>query len=455
MSLRESYQAACHIQLGEVDGFGYAFVPGSPHGVVLLDVETKRLLEAFISGQDSLGQERIERLEAVGLVVQQGNKLALPRLERDKIRSVSIWLHVTNSCNLNCPYCYIADKGRGQNMPVSVMQSFLDKLEATVEKHGLKRIAIRLAGGEPTLNSRVVRLLVEEVQSRFVSRGIDVAFALLTNGTLITEDWVSFLSRYKVGLSISLDGTREWHNSLRFFGNGKGSFDQIMHSLDLCKRFKLKPSILSTITEANIENLQTFGRFLIDSGLSFRLGVYRDNAGGYSGYRAFIAKLMVELDTFYTYYAEAIRSGRAMFRHQLSDLHLDRRIHLRTCNVGHSGVAVGHAGEVFLCQAGMNRDRIGHLSEGRTFLEMTWQQRLAPELSSATVFDYPGCRGCQWAQVCGGGCPLVNSSANGSATTSSPYCDLFKAMIPRLIELKALDQVRRLRVLQSATPNMS
>jgi len=35
----------------------------------------------------------------------------------------------------------------------------------------------------------------------------------------------------------------------------------------------------------------------------------------------------------------------------------------------------------------------------------------------------------------------VNFGANGSAATSSPYCKLFKAVIPRLIEIKALQLI--------------
>lgn len=442
-----SYRVARHIRLGEIDEYGYAFVPGSPHGVVILDVTTKRLLEASAGGRFCLDQERANQLGAVGLVLQEGHDSAPHRLDRNKVKSIGLWLHVTNACNLSCPYCYIADKGNGQNMSASVAEAFLSKLEATVARHDLKKIAIRLAGGEPTLNGKMVRFLVEEAKARFTDRGIKVAFTVLTNGTLLTEDWLSFISCHKIGLSISLDGTKEQHDSLRYFRNGRGTFDQVMHGLDLCKRFNVKPGILSTITEANIGNVQTFGRFLIDSGLPFRLGVYRDNTGEYSGYRAFIARLKSELDVLYAYYAEAIRSGRARFRHQLSDVHLDKRPHLRSCNVGHSGVAVSHTGNVFLCQADMGSNRIGHLFEERTLLEMAWQQKLAPELSAATVFDYPGCQECEWAQVCGGGCPLVNSSTNGSAATSSPYCDLFKAMIPRLIELKALDQIQKMKLL--------
>ena len=72
---------------------------------------------------------------------------------------------------------------------------------------------------------------------------------------------------------------------------------------------------------------------------------------------------------------------------------------------------------------------------------MAWSQNTFPELCTKDVFDYDNCRQCQWSLVCAGGCPVVNFGANGSAATSSPYCKLFKAVIPRLIEIKALQLI--------------
>lgn len=445
MSSVGSYKLADHIHLGEIDGYGYAFVPGSASGVVLLDLTTKELLEELAIGHANLDGTRIDQLIKVGLVLPATDQSVLPRLDRGRIRSFSTWLHITNACNLNCPYCYIANKGDRRHMSFPVMEAYLDKLEETVAKHNLKKVVIRMAGGEPTLHSKMIRYLVTKAKERLTKRGIQVVLVMLTNGTLLTEEWLRLISDHGIKLSVSLDGTREWHDKLRFFKGGRGTFDLVMRSLGLCRKFDLRPGVLSTITEANLADLQAFGRFLIDLDLPFRFGVYRDNSGEYAGYNNFIAKLKPELDMFYGYYAEAIRSGRARFRHQLSDLHLDQRAHLRSCNVGFSGVSVNHAGDVFLCQAGMGRGSIGNLWDGRTLLEMAWQQKVMPELSSTTVLEYPDCRECQWAQVCGGGCPLVNSSANGSATTSSPYCELFRTMIPKLIELKALDLIRKIK----------
>ncbi|MBC8550445.1 MAG: SPASM domain-containing protein [Candidatus Brocadiales bacterium] len=69
---------------------------------------------------------------------------------------------------------------------------------------------------------------------------------------------------------------------------------------------------------------------------------------------------------------------------------------------------------------------------------MAWRQKTIPELATKNVLDYEDCKNCQWSLICAGGCPVVSSVTNGSAASASPYCEIFKAMIPRLIEIKAL-----------------
>jgi radical SAM protein with 4Fe4S-binding SPASM domain len=92
----------------------------------------------------------------------------------------------------------------------------------------------------------------------------------------------------------------------------------------------------------------------------------------------------------------------------------------------------------------MNLKPIGNIWEKRTLLEMAHSQNTLPQLANHGVLDYNTCKSCQWALTCGGGCPVVNADTYGTPLTASPYCDLFRTMIPRLIHLKALTLVRAL-----------
>lgn len=434
------YEKAKNCYTGEIDGYGYAFVPGSEKGVVLLDLRTKFLLDDLSTFQGEKDNRRLQLLSENGLIQLKNGSPRNFVLDRNVVKSISTWLHISNCCNLFCPYCYIANKGK-EFMSLSVANSYLDKLEQTVKEHQLKMLAIRFAGGEPTLHKNLMIYLAEQIQKRFGAKGVRTQLILLTNGTIVDSELIDLIKSHSMRVCLSLDGLREWHNKTRFYKNGGGSFDLVFRNLNLYLENGIKPTILTTITDRNIPGIPELSRFLIDANLSFRYGLYRDNIGDYKAYENFMLKVLDVFDDCHDYYVNAIRNQRTSSKYQFCEIHLDRKPHLRGCNIGFSGVTVNHTGDVFLCQAKMDKNPIGNVNDKVTLLQMAWSQNTFPELCTKDVFDYDNCRQCQWSLVCAGGCSVVNFSVNGSAATSSPYCNLFKTVIPRLIEIKALQLI--------------
>lgn len=433
--------ANCHT--GEVDGYGYAFASGNKNGVILLDLRTKRLLDdlsIFQSGQD---ERRIDLLIKKELIHPKDKPINYLPIKKDEIKSIGVWLHITNNCNLDCNYCYIVRKKEDKRfMTIETAKLFLEKLESTIKQQDLKFVEIKFAGGEPTMNKKVVVFIANEVQKRMVDKGVRVRLRLITNGTLLDSEWIKLLKNYSMGFCISLDGVGKHNDSTRPFKDGTGSFEQIHKNLKMCLEEGLRPGVLTTITEDNIEGIPLLSRFLIDLNLRFRYAVYRDNSGDYKEYESFSNKLVYPLNDCYDYYAKAIREKKAFFSHQLADIHLDRKPHFKSCNVGYSGLIINHIGVMFFCQAAMNKPPIGYLKDNNNLLQVVWNQNTLPDFYEKNVTEYDECKECKWALSCGGGCPLNNLSANGSANTPSPYCKLFKKMIPKLIELKALQIIQ-------------
>lgn len=421
---------------GETDDFGFAFVPGNSVGVVLMDKRSRALLDDLSIQQENNDDKRLLLLRKNNLIHEKGCVQTRPRLSNEGVRSISTWLHITNNCNLDCPYCYIK-KGIGR-MDIAIAKMYMDKLEETFYRHSLDSVAIRLAGGEPTLEREVVYFVVKELYSRFQGKARRILPVIITNGVLLDKGWVDFIKGSNIRVCFSLDGIGKWHDRTRFFKGSKGSFEGVFKNLELCLKAGIKPNILTTITEANIDGIKELSRYLVDNDLSFRYGVYRDRVGDYHGYRSFIDKLKAVLTYCYDYYAKAIKSGRAQFRHQLADIRIDRGSHLRCCGIGNSVVTVNHRGEVHLCQSRMHLESIGNIRENRTLLEMVHSQKILPQLTNNCVLDYDICKNCQWALTCAGGCPVVSADTYGTPLTASPYCGLFKTMIPKLILLKAL-----------------
>jgi len=209
----DQYEKTENCYTGEIDGYGYAFVPGSEKGVVLLDLRTRSILDdlSIFQNQSEKDIRRIQLLLENGLIQLRNGSSRKLVLDRNVVKAMSTWLHIANCCNLNCPYCYIANKGK-EFMSLSVANYYLDKLEHTVKEHQLKLLTIRFAGGEPTLHKNLMIYLAEQIQKRFVAKGVRTQLILLTNGTMLDSGLIELIRAHSMRVCLSLDGLGEWHD---------------------------------------------------------------------------------------------------------------------------------------------------------------------------------------------------------------------------------------------------
>ena len=62
-ALINQYRKTKNCYTGEIGNYGYAFVPGSSRGIVLLDLKTKNFLDNFVGLHDTKNiQKRLELL---------------------------------------------------------------------------------------------------------------------------------------------------------------------------------------------------------------------------------------------------------------------------------------------------------------------------------------------------------------------------------------------------------
>ncbi|MCR5121126.1 MAG: radical SAM protein [Ruminococcus sp.] len=127
--------------------------------------------------------------------------------------------HILHRCNLKCTHCYQDERGAESNF--DQLKELFDQYMEFCREYGF-RGHINITGGEPLLSDNLFPLL-----SLLEENGI--TFGLLTNGTLIDRTAAERLSRYSrlSFVQVSIDGTRETHDSVR----GKGSFDKAIEGL--------------------------------------------------------------------------------------------------------------------------------------------------------------------------------------------------------------------------------
>ena len=158
-------------------------------------------------------------------------------------------------CNLDCRYCYYLEK---QSLYPQVRSFRMD--DALLEEYIVQHIAISRGevirfswhGGEPTaLGLDYFRHVVTE-QRRHTPPGKRVVNGLVTNGTLLDDEWCDFLAAEGFAVGLSLDGPAELHDRYRVSKGNKPTHGQVMRGFNLLQRYAVPCDILCVVHDENV-----------------------------------------------------------------------------------------------------------------------------------------------------------------------------------------------------------
>lgn len=347
---------------------------------------------------------------------------------------ISCWLHLTNRCNLACTYCYIHKSSGG--MSIETGRLAIDRVIQTCRAHSIPSVNIKFAGGEPLLRYGLVRKLVDHARRN--CGDVKVTFSLLTNGTLITQEVADYLKTHDISVGLSLDGVGSANDQCRHAADGQGSFQRIVEGLSMLARSGIRPSISTTVSQSNHKHLRDLTEFLVGGEYRFRFSLERDCASGWPGLVGHSEALIQSLHGCYDY-VEANLPKRDFTRvHTLGDVNFKRPARI-ACGAGSSYFAIGHDRKIGACQMGLSEP----FSTLDPHVDLLTEVRTAnPELCGSQASDYPHCQDCTWRKSCAGGCPLQTRAAFGRLDRPSPYCRVYKEILPRILRIRAAQMVR-------------
>lgn len=155
-------------------------------------------------------------------------------------------------CNLDCSYCYVFNRAdhtwrtRSPAMSDEVFGHTLTRISRWCRDTGQDRVRLMFHGGEPLLvgPTRFARWLDRSVA---VLAPATVAFALQTNGTLVTDEWAALLADRRVEVGVSLDGPPELHDRARVDHAGRGSYDAVLRGIERLRRRGIPLNLLTVI----------------------------------------------------------------------------------------------------------------------------------------------------------------------------------------------------------------
>lgn len=164
---------------------------------------------------------------------------------------------LTSRCNLRCSYCYQSSK-RKRRMAWKTLRAALDLvLDSAPEKVG-----VTFNGGEPLLEFPLVRRAVDYVERNRPPWKI-VTYHISTNGTLLTEEIVSFLETYDVKTQLSFDGVAGAQDQ-----RAPGTFPVLDRKLDRLRErhpafYDSNLRVAVTATPANLPHLAASVRYFL------------------------------------------------------------------------------------------------------------------------------------------------------------------------------------------------
>ena len=389
------------------------------------------MAQAAAAHGDPLAPWLAERLAGMELLPAEGEQpKARQSVKKDPMPIVNMSLFLTQSCNLQCIYCYGDGGGYGQGGDMTEQTAF-QAVDWLLDQAGnIKKLHIGFFGGEPFLNFPLMQRVAAYARERAWERGKDIAFHTTTNATLLHDETIDFIKEYKLDVMVSFDGTKELQDAQRPYANGEGSYDTIVPNIrKLLAAVPEVPGHAVIVGDADPKSVKDAmlaigfqNVSVMPASPSLFAGEPRVAQAGRG-----IWQLLTELEEEGEAWLRLIRvrdrealqrlkARSGLYQGMVALLHNRKKYY--ACGAGLGLAAVSADGDIYLCHrfVGQETYKLGSV--------------FAPGLSRdeylvSPVTENDVCSSCFARYYCAGGCKHDNAGSGGSVTTpSADFCTL-------------------------------
>lgn len=342
------------------------------------------------------------------------------------------WLHTSNACNLRCTYCYL--QKTTEEMSPETGRHAIDAILRSAQQHGFRKVKIKYAGGEPTLNFPLVLSLQDHARALAARHDIALDAVVLSNGVRLTHAMVDEMLARRLRLMISLDGFGDDHDGQRPTTGGRGSFAAVAKNIEMAQARGLTPDICVTVSGQNATNLPRLIAWLLARDLPFSLNFYRENvfSQGFEELQLQEERIIAGMRAAFQV-IEANLPERSLLA-SLMDRGNLAAPHQHPCAAGRNYLVIDHFGGVSKCQMEIEQPVTDVSAENPLAILRSDRNGL----QNVPVDEKEGCRDCEWKYWCTGGCPQATFRATGRYDIQSPNCGIYKQLYPEVVRLEAL-----------------
>ncbi len=350
----------------------------------------------------------------------------------------------SSRCNMACRYCFYHDEAekRSQRSYGLMSEQTLKNVIRRTMPRAEGMISYAFQGGEPTLSGLDFFKRATEYELQYNKNQIRVENSLQTNGLLLNEEWCRFLADQHFLVGLSMDGTREIHNSLRLTGAGGSTFDQVLSASEMMDDFGVDYNILTVVTPQIARNIRTVYSFYRDHGWNYQqyivcLDPLGEPFGQYPWsispdlYGHFL------IDLFDLWYADLMRDRQPLIRQfenyvAIAAGRTPESCDMRgTCSIQN---VVEADGSVFPCDfyvldnyclGNFNKDHLDAINAARSrirFVENSLQLTQA-------------CRECPYFRLCRGGCQRTRVWDPENGAYKNYFCEGYRMFFEHSCEM--------------------
>ncbi|WP_312853879.1 radical SAM/SPASM domain-containing protein [Thermoactinomyces mirandus] len=362
------------------------------------------------------------------------------RFLRPTARHINLCIfHIHNYCNLACAYCYLAEPGTRKKIRLETMLEAAEKIYDS----GSKSITFEFHGGEPTMSMEVIQQFVDRVKEEFKTKFHHIGFSIQTNAYRLTDKHIDFLTQNKFKIRVSIDGTKEVHDSYRVTHSGKGTFDIILNNIAKMIKKGLKVEACAVVHSKNLDCLEEMYHVLSKTGVQgirflpiFKVSEL--NSDYYLDGKKYFSKFFGLIKELYSKDKDSLGIFSNLVIGEINAIQSFDRTYMclkSSCGAGNEMIALDVDGEVYPCEEmiGMPEFLLGNVFD-ISFRNMK-QHPIVAEIHNRKTNQIEQCKVCEWKEMCHAGCPKKSYNVFGNLHSPSEMCSYYKNMFPALVDL--------------------
>jgi uncharacterized protein len=248
--------------------------------VIVMDAIAWQLIES--GAYDHLPSQLLSELREVELLIPSDEDELAAILNRSDIATrendvLPVVIQPTAFCQLGCHYC--GQRHSAMWLGSEQQEKFTELIRDKLASHKFRRLEVCWFGAEPLSGINVIRSLTPRLKELTATFRCEYNSTIVTNGLALTDNVAAELvnQHHVRSITVSLDGTEEYHDARRHKKNGQATFSTIFQNVvSLARRDDLDVELIirTNVDRNNCDGVLPLLRMLADAGVQKKIHYY-------------------------------------------------------------------------------------------------------------------------------------------------------------------------------------